>query len=122
MMQGTCVYCGQTKLVNTVDQEEADKQATLECQCEGAKKERRILQLDDAIEDLFSEKNVDKRFDAASDFEIETIKNIARTVLCNGSRKGSIMLYDGTKATVARKSNGDISIQRNLAVNLEILC
>ncbi len=122
MMQGTCIYCGQTKLVDTTSQTEADTTATMECQCEEAKRERRVMQLDKAIEELFGEKNVDRRFDAASEFEKETIKNIARTVLCNGSKKGSIMLFDGTKATVARKSNGDISIQRNLTVNLEILC
>ncbi len=45
---GTCKYCGESRIIVKADkmtQEDLDNQASLECDCEGAKEEQNILEL-----------------------------------------------------------------------------
>lgn len=45
---GTCKYCGESRIIVKADkmtQEDLDNQASLECDCEGAKAEQDILEL-----------------------------------------------------------------------------
>lgn len=54
MMLGQCRYCGQSQMVNAADSEDAARQVSAICKCEGAERERQRRSVDEMLMSVFS--------------------------------------------------------------------
>ena len=52
MMLGQCRHCGQSQMVNAADSEDAARQVSAICKCEGAERQRRSV--DEMLRSVFS--------------------------------------------------------------------
>lgn len=61
MIQGSCIYCGQSKMVEAADIEDANKQVTRECGCDEAVRERQKKELGERIRAAVSQPEKESR-------------------------------------------------------------
>lgn len=106
---GTCRFCGQRKLVRYVGgltQEELDKIATDECNCDGAIKERNI-RYEASKARTAVEKVIMPRYPEAGVILKEAVDSTAHGLF----HAVTIGLGDGAKATMTVNRKGAISVK-----------
>lgn len=106
---GTCRFCGQRRLVRYaggLTQEELDKIATDECNCDGAIKERNI-RYETSKARTAVEKVIMPRYPEAG----ETLKEAADSTAHGLFHAVTIGLGDGAKATMTVNRKGAISVK-----------
>ena len=106
---GCCIYCGQTQLVvggETMTEDDINKQATLQCNCDEAQFLQKIEQ-----KKTYAEANVKRLFaddgQALTAMLLETVPLLA----CQKVRKFTATTAEGIKATLTAKENS-IKVER----------
>ena len=115
-MTGVCKYCGQTKIVKAETQEEADRTATLDCNCQGGELERKKKHVKEQLDELIGELAPDNGWDPVRPEVFETIKELA--FLITEDRISSCsMRVDDTNLKISR-TKGKINIERSKTVKM----
>lgn len=108
--QGTCRYCGQLRNVmywsagEELPRAELDNIASQECNCEGARRERKIEE-DKATCTRFIEKEVEKKFPDITDHLIKLLDPIAR-----GQMESVVIKRENYTFKIYQPKDGYVSI------------
>ena len=114
---GTCVYCGQTKMVDAKTQDDADRIATQECTCDNPTK--KAHQCHENIEQICGESSADYGMELVVEEVIDVIKD-AGTMCTNGLiESATFRLNDSTVAIKCIKDGVAVSRKKALSVRLE---
>lgn len=115
---GVCRYCGQTQQVRAETQEEADARATQACQCDGARKEKRIRDVirdaKERAEDLLGEGGALDGFVPIEDSGVRALIDAAIELIAVGELKEASMQINGRGAVKVKASGvGGVKIERS---------
>lgn len=115
-MTGTCIYCGQTRMVDAENQSEADTMASELCTCDNpAKKERKLR---DNIEKLCGEGAKEFGMKAVNDGIKREILRLGLLCLNNDISAASLKISD---STITIKPTTDfISVSRKKVLSVEL--
>ena len=113
-MTGTCVYCGQTKIIKAVSQEDADRTASIDCNCPGGEMERRKKQVKEQLDELIGHLAPDNGWEPAKEKAFEAIKEIADQV-AEENVTSCAMRIDDTNLKISR-NKGKITIERSKTI------
>ena len=116
-MTGTCMSCGQTRVVDAEDQQEADRLATENCSCDNNLKKCR--QLRENIEELCAERAKSYGFDSVDEDTIDILKKVGELCIFGYIKQASFTAY-GTAIGIRQIKDG-VSVTRKKvsAVKLE---
>ena len=117
IITGACRYCGQLHQTTGVTQEEADRIATQACQCDGARKEKRIRDvIRDAREkadDLLGEIGEQEGFIQVENEGVRGLINDAITLVAYGElREASLQIIGRGVVKVKSSGIGGVKIER----------
>ena len=113
-MLGTCMYCGQTKIVKAQTQEEANEMTTLDCSCPGGEMVRRKKQVEDQLDQLIGELAPDNGWDAVKPEVYRTISELAAKISEVEITSCTIRI-DETNLRITR-TKGRINIERSKTI------
>lgn len=117
IITGACRFCGQTHQTTGVTQEEADRIATQACQCDGARKEKRIRDVirdaKERAEDLLGEGGALDGFVPIEDSGVRDLINAAIELIAIGELNSAAMQINGRGAVKVKSSGvGGVKIER----------
>ena len=111
--QGICKYCGQIQTVDAVDQDDANRKATLNCTCEGSDIERRRQNLHENIKAICGEQCEAYGLKVLKqDVELQ-IHDIAEFVLFRKIQSVTINV-DNSTVKISGNSKGDVKVVRTM--------
>lgn len=119
-MSGECRYCGEFRLVQAADEEEANRMASEQCTCEGATKERdrrnTLMRLRAAMQEP-EEKSGFPRLAG----EIQNmVKEIAELILDH--RIDTASIDTGDRQIKMKMADGGLKFQQVKKIEMEELC
>ena len=117
IITGACRYCGQLHQSTGVTQEEADRIATQACQCDGARKEKRIRDVirdaRERAEDLLGEGGALDGFVTIRDSGVRNLIDDAIELVATFELKEVTMQISGCGAVKVKSSGiGGVKIER----------
>lgn len=121
-MLGECKFCGQTMIVeDAVEQQEADKYATMHCECQEGRKFRNIEDMKEAAyanaEALFKIDDEvpfpDDALIARNKQLLELMKNAINAVAAGVIEKATIKIGERTTASIFITATDGIRIKKN---------
>lgn len=118
IITGACRYCGQLHQTTGVTQEEADRIATQACQCDGARKEKRIRDVirdaKERAEDLLGEGGALDGFVPIEDGRVRDFIYAAIELIAIGELNSTAMQISGRGAVKVKSSGvGGVKIERS---------
>lgn len=113
-MTGTCQFCGQTKILRTEDQEQADRMATESCDCPGGKIAKREKLVSERLDELIGELAPENNWDPVDPEAYEKILDLAYMIV-EGKMESVVIRIDHTNLKV-RNSGGKIIVERSKSV------
>lgn len=113
-MTGTCVHCGQTKIVKAMSQEEADHTAAVECNCPGGDMERRKKQVKEQLDELIGYLASDNGWEPAKEETFNAVREIADQI-AEEKITSCAMRLDDTNLKISR-NKGKITIERSKTI------
>ena len=116
-MTGTCVFCGQTRLVNADSQAEADRIAAENCTCDNNMK--RIRQCSDNIEKICGEESKEFGMDLVTEEVIDAMKDIGGLCITGHLDTASFRLSDSMVVIKKIKDGVAVSRKKVSSVKLE---
>lgn len=111
---GVCKGCGQTMMVKTANQEQADDIATEKCECPAGEMIRKKKELDERLGELIGEEAPQYGWDATTPEIFETIKEIGH-IVAEGKIESVGIRIDKTSLRIANRG-GKIVIERSKTV------
>lgn len=114
---GTCMFCGQTRLVEAETQKEADRLASENCTCDN--KLKKVRQCVDNIEQLCGESAKDWGMDVVVDDVIKSIKTAGELCVLGYIETATFRLPDSTIAIRQIKEGVAVARKKISAVKLE---
>lgn len=106
---GACVYCGQTQLVvggETMTEEEINKQASLQCNCDEAQFLQKVEQ-----KKTYAAANIKRLFENDGQAALQVMLNAVEPLACQKIKKLSLVTGEGIRATLTAKENS-IKVER----------
>lgn len=116
-MTGTCLFCGQTRLVEAEDQNEANRIASETCTCDNNFK--RVRQCSDNIEKICGETAKDYGMDIVVEDVIDELKEVGKLCVFGYMLGASFRLADSTVAIKQTKDGVSVSRRKISSVKLE---
>ena len=116
-MTGTCLFCGQTRMVEADSQTEADRLASENCTCDNNLK--RVRQCPDNIEQICGESAKDFGMEIVVEETIDTLKEIGRLCVFGHIEAASFRLADSTIGIKQIKDGVAVSRKKVSSVKLE---
>ena len=116
-MTGTCVFCGQTRMVEAETQAEADRIAAENCTCDNNLK--RVRQCSENIDQICGATAKDFGMDIVTEEVIDSIKDIGRLCVFGHVDGATFRLADSTIAIKQIKDGISVSRKKALSVKLE---
>ena len=128
---GTCKHCKQIRIIpeselekiretlidgQEIQQDALDILATLNCDCEDAKREQHIVEIV-----LSTKENINMLFQDEFPAEAELLCEIVEFMVTGKISKVSLQLRHNTKATMTRNNVGEIKIQKVVTDKNELL-
>lgn len=113
-MTGTCAYCGQSKIVKAVTQQEADAMASIDCSCPGGEMERRKMHVKEQLDALIGYLAPDTGWEPVKQGVFDSIKEIANRV-AEGDITSCAIRVDDTNLKITR-NKGKITIERSKTI------
>lgn len=113
-LTGTCQFCGQTKLLQAYDQEQADRMATENCDCPGGKIAKREKLVTERLNELIGEEAPDNGWDPVSREAYDLILELAFLVV-EGKMESAAIRIDRTNLKI-RNAGGKIIVERAKSV------
>jgi len=106
---GACIYCGQTQLVvggEELTEDEINKLATLQCNCDEAQALQKMEQ-----KKTYAEANIKRLFTDDGQLLVETLLKVVQPLACQRIKKLSVTTSEGIRATLTAKENS-IKVER----------
>lgn len=106
---GACVYCGQAQLViagEGLNEDEINKLATLQCNCDEAQYLQKVEQ-----KKTYAEANVKRLFENDGAAALEVMLHAVSPLACQKIKKLSLVTGEGIRATLTAKENS-IKVER----------
>lgn len=113
-MTGTCTFCGQTRIVRADTQEEADRMALADCNCQGAEMARTRGHVREQLDALIGELAPDNGWDPVRERVFEAIEEMAYCI-SDGLVTSCAMRVDDTNLKISR-SKGKINVERSKTI------
>ena len=113
---GRCKYCGAEQTVIAKNQEEADRQVTQACDCNGVDLERKKEQLHLILDRLAGELAPEEGFDAVNP-EIYTVIVGVGDAVVEGKFASASIKIDGTIIGFSRNAKDRIQATRKVVIN-----
>ena len=116
-MTGTCLFCGQTRLVEAEDQNEANRIASENCTCDNNLK--RVRQCSDNIEKICGETAKEFGLDIVTEEVIDSLKDTGKLCVFDYLQSATFRLTDSTISIKQTKDGVSVSRKKVTAVKLE---
>ena len=116
-MTGTCVFCGQTRLVEAETQTEADRIAAEHCTCDNNPK--KVRQCSENIEQICGESAKGFGMEIVAEEVKDEIKNIGQLCVFGHVEAASFRLADSTIAIKQIKDGVAVARKKVSSVKLE---
>lgn len=116
-MTGTCIFCGQTRLVEAEDQAEANRIAAETCTCDNNFK--RVRQCADNIEKICGETAKDFGMDVVTEEVIDSLKSVGQLCVFGYLLGATFRLADSTVSIKQIKDGVSVSRKKVSSVKLE---
>lgn len=116
-MTGTCMFCGQTRLVEAETQREADRIAAEHCTCDNNLK--KVRQCSENIEQICGESAKGFGMEIVTEEVKEEIKNIGQLCVFGYVEAASIRLTDSTISVKQIKDGVAVARKKVSSVKLE---
>lgn len=116
-MTGTCIFCGQTRMVEAETQEEADRIAAENCTCDNRLKSCR--QCSENIDKICGAPAKDFGMDVVTEEAIDTLKEIGRLCVYGYIDLGTVRLADSTVTIKQIKDGVAVARKKVSSVKLE---
>lgn len=116
-IMGTCMYCGQTRMVEAATQEEADRIAAEECTC--GNKSKSIRKCKDNIEQICGPSAQNFGMDILSNETIDVLKDVGELCVLEAIGTATFRLPDSTVAIKQTKDGVSVSRKKVLSVKVE---
>lgn len=115
-MLGTCIYCGQTQMVEAETQVEADRIAAENCICDNKLKSTR--QCSDNIEKICGEAAKEFGMDIVTEEVIDQLKGVAKLCVYGYIESASFRLADSS--VQIRKTKEVVSVSRKKVSSVKL--
>ena len=115
-MTGTCIFCGQTRIVNADSQAEADRIASENCSCDNSMK--RIRQCSDKIDKICGEAAKEFGMDLVTEEVIDTMKDFGSLCVNGYLDMASFRLADST--VVIKKIKDGVAVSRKKVSSVKL--
>ena len=116
-IMGTCMYCGQTRMVEAATQEEADRIAAEECTC--GNKSKSIRKCKDNIEQICGFSAQAFGMDILSNETIDVLKDVGELCVLEAIGTATFRLPDSTVVIKQTKDGVSVSRKKVLSVKVE---
>lgn len=116
-MTGTCMFCGQTRLVEAETQKEADRIAAEHCTCDNNLK--KVRQCSENIEQICGESAKGFGMEIVTEEVKEEIKNIGQLCVFGYVEAASLRLTDSTISVKQIKDGVAVARKKVSSVKLE---
>ncbi|MBR2674311.1 MAG: hypothetical protein IKE52_02505 [Mogibacterium sp.] len=116
-LTGTCLFCGQTQLVNAETQKQADQLATENCSCDN--KLKKVRQCSDNIHTITGTEAQDIGMEPVTEKVVEQLQELGKLVVYGYIEAASIKLTDSTITLKAIKGATSVSRKKVLSAKLE---
>lgn len=115
-MTGTCLFCGQTRMVEAETQEEADRIASENCTCDNKLKSSR--QCSENIDKICGETAKEFGMDTVVEELIEEMKAIGKLCIYGHVEAASFRLADST--IVIKKTKDVVAVSRKKVSSVKL--
>lgn len=116
-MTGTCIFCGQTRMVEADSQAEADRLAAENCTCDNSMK--RVRQCSDNIEKICGEAAKEFGMDLVTEEVIDAMKDFGSLCVNGYLEAATFRLSDSTVVIKKIKDGVAVSRKKVSSVKLE---
>lgn len=115
--EGVCRFCGQVQTVQADSQEEADRIATLSCNCDKAEAYRRKEDLLELINQTCGDLPRESGFESLPERQVHAIRVIGELVADGDLQKATIDVAD-SRCMIGKHKDGSFVFTRNKALTL----
>ena len=115
-MTGTCVFCGQTRMVEAATQEEADRIAAEHCTCDNNLK--RVRQCKENIDRICGEEAKQFGMDIVTEEVIDVIKEIG--ALCVFGHVNAVSFRVPDSAIVVKQIKDGVAVARKKVSSVKL--
>ena len=116
-MTGTCVFCGQTRMIQADNQKEADRIAAERCTCDNNLK--KVRQCSENIEQICGAPAKDFGMEIVTEEVIDALQDIGQLCVYGHIETASLRLADSTIAIKQIKDGVAVSRKKVSSVKLE---
>lgn len=116
-MTGTCMFCGQTRMVEAEDRAEANRIAAETCTCDNNFK--RVRQCADNVDKICGETAKDYGMDIVAEEVIDSLKGVGQLCVFGYLQGASFRLADSTISIKQIKDGVSVSRKKVSSVKLE---
>ncbi|MCQ2563892.1 MAG: hypothetical protein MJ128_05340 [Mogibacterium sp.] len=116
-MTGTCLFCGQTRMVQAETQSEADRLASENCTCDNNLK--KVHQCAENIDRICGESSKEFGMDLVTEEVIDSMKDIGRHCVYGHVEAATIRLADSSVTIKQIKDGVSVSRKKVSSVKLE---
>lgn len=113
--EGVCRFCGQVQTVQADSQEEADRIATLSCNCDKAEAYRRKEDLLELINQTCGDLPRESGFESLPERQVHAIRVIGELVADGDLQKATIDVAD-SRCMIGKHKDGSFVFTRNKAL------
>ena len=118
-LYGACRYCGEQRIVNAADQEDANNKVTNQCVCPDALFHKKRMQIAEMIQETCSgDHAVTNGFISCDSDQTQAILNMAELVQLRKIAKVQITMFDSV-LTISINNDGVIKVNRTRKTELE---
>ena len=118
-LYGVCRYCGEQRIVNAADQEDANYKVTNQCTCPDALFYKKRMQIAEMIRETCSgDCAVTNGFISCDSDQVQAIINMAELVQLRKFAKVQITMFDSVLA-ISINSDGVVKVNRTRKMELE---
>lgn len=111
LRNGTCRFCGQSRMVDAEDEEKANGIASVECDCDQAKNWKKIMTMRNTVDQMFGFGADERGFSSLAQSQTGAIKTMAELVM-GGAFDSCTLTYDTVKAQLKATKDGSVRIIR----------
>ena len=116
-LEGACRFCGQIQAVEADSQEEANRIATLNCNCDEAEAYRRKEDLMEIINQTCRDLPKESGFDSMPESQVHAIRVIGELVADGKLIKATLDVAD-SRCMIGKHKDGSFTFTRNKALTL----
>ena len=117
-MYGTCRFCGQTRMIEAADQQDADIKATRLCTCPDARLARKKAEIREMVQDLCGAGGAELGFTEMTSEQADVVLALAEMIVSGKAISAALRIADSS-VKISTAADGELKFSRNRMESME---